>query len=224
MLRLEEISKSYFMGELELKVLKNVNLLVEKGEFTAIMGPSGSGKTTLMNILGCLDRATSGKYFLDDQPVEELGDDELSHIRNKKIGFVFQIFNLLPRETALKNVILPTLYSGELDFDPIERAGELLEKVGLKHRINHHPLQLSGGEQQRVSIARALINDPHLILADEPTGNLDTKVGAEIMKVFNKLNEEGKTIVLITHDLGIARQTKRIVYFKDGVVEKEEKP
>lgn len=216
------------MGEISLEVLKQINLDILPGEFVCILGHSGSGKTTLMNILGCLDKATKGDYFLDGKNISELVDDELSQIRNKKIGFVFQTFNLLPRKTALENVELPLSYSQEfrdkklIDDSSEERARKLLESLGLKNRAHHLPNQLSGGQQQRVAIARALINNPQIIIADEPTGNLDTRSSYEIMSIFQKLNAEGKTIILITHEKDISALSKRLINLRDGEIINDE--
>lgn len=215
---LENIKKDYRIGDLNVEVLKGINLQIERGEFVAIMGTSGSGKTTLMNIIGCLDVPTSGRYIFAGKEVSRLTDDELSVIRNEHIGFVFQNFYLLPYATVFENVLLPTLYI-ERHRDSVEkRAIELLQLVGLKDRIKFKPTQLSGGEQQRVAIARALINDPDLILTDEPTGQLDSNTAKEILKLLIKMNELGKTLVIITHDQNIASNAKRIIHIKDGVI------
>jgi putative ABC transport system ATP-binding protein len=216
MIIIENLSKVYDTGKIQVKALDNINLTVNKGEFVSIMGPSGSGKSTLMNIIGCLDRPTEGRYILDGINVENLREKELAAIRNKKIGFVFQSFNLLARTSALKNVELPMLYAGVSAKERRKRAIEALEKVGLKDRINHKPNELSGGQKQRVAIARALVNRPAILLADEPTGNLDTKSGEEIMGIFKRLNDEGVTIVLVTHESDIASYSKRIITFRDG--------
>lgn len=218
-IRVERLFKNYRMGEIEVPALRGIDLTIGKGEFVAIMGPSGSGKTTFMNILGCLDRPTKGIYTLDGEEVSGLSRDRLAEIRNKKIGFVFQNFNLLPRTTALENVQLPLAYS-RASFNG-QRTLEVLASVGLKGREGHYPSQLSGGEQQRVAIARALINNPLLILADEPTGNLDTHTSSEIMGIFSRLNEGGITIILVTHEEEIARYAHRRVVFRDGIVEKD---
>lgn len=217
LISLREIRKVYRMGEVDIEALRGVSLEVEEGEFLAIMGASGSGKTTLMNIMGCLDRPTGGEYLLAGKDITKLSDDELAGVRNKKIGFVFQSFNLLARTSALENVEMPLIYGDRMSSsEKHKRAKELLEKVGLGERIHHHPSQLSGGEQQRVAIARALVNRPSLILADEPTGNLDTKASAEIMALFKELNAEGITIVMVTHEPDIAEYAKRKIFMRDG--------
>ena len=217
MLELENITKVYKAGQTEVPALRGINCRIESGEMVSIVGPSGSGKSTLMNIIGCLDKPTSGRYRLDGTEVSELNDNQLAEIRNKKIGFVFQSFNLLPRTTALANVELPLIYSGASNRR--QRALQVLESVGLAHRVTHRPSELAGGEQQRVAIARALVNNPSLILADEPTGNLDTRTSQEIMAIFKKLNEEGMTIVLVTHEPDIAAYTQRTIKIREGQIE-----
>ena len=217
-IQIENLTKVYDTGKIQVKALANVNLNVNKNEYVAIMGASGSGKSTLMNIIGCLDRMTSGSYILDGEDVSRLNDHQLAEIRNKKIGFVFQSFNLLPRLTALKNVELPMIYAGIPGSKRIQIAKTALEKVGLGDRINHKPNELSGGQNQRVAIARSLVNNPAIILADEPTGNLDSKSSIEIMDIFRSLNGEGVTIVMVTHEPELAALTKRNVVFKDGEI------
>jgi len=218
------ITKAYKIGKIEIKALRGANLKIFRGEFVSIMGPSGSGKSTLMNIIGCLDIPTSGKYLLEDIDVSKLKDNSLAEIRNKKIGFVFQTFNLLARSNAIHNVELPLIYSSRNGVrNRRAKIIESLASVGLAGRERHRPSELSGGERQRVAIARALVNDPAIILADEPTGNLDSATGEEIMAIFQKLNREGKTILLVTHEHDIAFHTNRIIYLKDGIISKEEK-
>jgi putative ABC transport system ATP-binding protein len=218
-----DISKVYKMGDIEVPALRAVNLEMEEGEFVAIMGPSGSGKSTLMNLIGCLDTPTQGKYWLDSREVSLLSDDELADIRNMKIGFVFQGFNLLPRLTALENVELPLIYRGVGSRERREKAMEALARVGLENRMNHKPSELSGGQQQRVAIARALAGNPPLILADEPTGNLDSASGKEVLATLGELNRQGHSIVLITHDPDIAAQAARIVRIQDGIIVSDER-
>ena len=217
----QNLIKTFQVGSEEVQALKGVNLSVKKGEFLSIMGPSGSGKTTLMNIIGCLDTPSSGKYYLNNKLVNELDDDDLAMIRNKEIGFVFQSFHLLARNSALNNVMLPLKYAGIKESDAYQRAKEVLEKVGLINRVNHSPSELSGGQQQRVAIARALVNKPSIIFADEPTGNLDSQTGNDVMKLFQELNDQGQTIILITHEEDIAMQSKRIITIKDGLIESD---
>ena len=215
---ISNLIKIYKQGSLEVKALNNINLLITDKEFTSIMGASGSGKSTMMNILGCLDRPTSGTYRLENIDVSQLRDDKLAEIRNRKIGFVFQSFNLLPKLNALENVELPMVYAGVPAMIRRKKANEALDKVGLTDRAKHKPNELSGGQKQRVAIARALVNDPSLLLADEPTGNLDSQSGDEIMAIFKALNDDGVTIIVVTHEPEIAHQTKRIVTFKDGCI------
>lgn len=218
MIRLSQVSKIYRTGDISLAALKNINLQVKKGDFFAIVGASGSGKSTLINIIGLLDRPTSGSYELEGQDTAAFKEDELAIIRNKKIGFVFQSFNLLPRITSLDNVAMPLIYAGVSKNERFDRAKIALEQVGLGDKLSSHPNQLSGGQQQRVAIARALVNNPEIILADEPTGNLDSKSGEEIMKIFKRLNQQGKTIIMITHETSIARHAKRTIAVKDGAI------
>ena len=220
---IKDIVKTYLMGDTLVRALDGVSLSIESGEFTSIMGPSGSGKSTLMNILGCLDRPTSGSYKLDGDEVATLGDDALAVTRNRKIGFVFQNFNLLARMSSLHNVALPMIYAGVSQKERIRRAQKALDMVGLAERMHHKPNELSGGQRQRVAIARALVNEPTLILADEPTGNLDTKSGDEIMGIFCELNRQGRTVVLVTHEPDIAEYTRRTVTFRDGLIVKDER-
>ena len=223
LIEIQQLTKVYRMGDTEVAALGGVDLRIEAGEFIAIMGPSGSGKSTLMNVLGCLDRPTAGSYYLNGEDVSKLGRRALARIRNRHLGFVFQSYNLLPRTTALRNVLLPMLYDRDNHLSARERearATAALEEVGLGGRIRHEPHEMSGGEQQRVAIARALINDPVLILADEPTGNLDTRSGGEIMQILHQLHARGRTIVIVTHEPAIGRQTQRIVHLRDGMIEK----
>ena len=217
----ENLTKVYKMGDVEVQALRGLSLQIDKGEVVAIVGPSGSGKSTLMNILGCLDRPSQGEYTLDGERVANLNDDQLAHVRNRKVGFIFQSFNLLSRATALSNVELPLRYSGVAKGRK-ERARQSLIAVGLEDRMNHRPYELSGGQQQRVAIARALVNNPAIIMADEPTGNLDSKVGQEIMDLLLKLNRDsGTTLIVVTHDPKIAAQTQRTIHIRDGVVDTE---
>ena len=222
-IHLDDIRKSYFMGKQELPVLKGISLDIRKNEYVALMGPSGSGKSTLMNIVGCLDSPTSGDYFLNGHQVSKMEDNDLAEVRNREIGFVFQQFNLLPRLTAVENVALPLIYSGISKKQPIAMAMHVLEQVDLADRSHHRPNEMSGGQCQRVAIARALVNNPSLVLADEPTGNLDTKTSYEIMNIFNRIQEAGNTIVLVTHEEDIAHYAKRIVRLRDGVIESDRK-
>jgi putative ABC transport system ATP-binding protein len=219
LIQVQDLCKVYGQGGIAVNALREVNATVEEGEFVAVMGPSGSGKSTLMNILGCLDRPTSGSYLLDGQDVSQLSKDELAGVRNRKIGFVFQAYNLLPRLTAARNVMVPLLYNGShgrTDAERYQRAVEMLESVGLGNRVHHRPNELSGGQQQRVAIARALVNEPSILLADEPTGNLDTRSGEEIMALLDELSAAGATIVMVTHELNIAEHAQRVIYLLDG--------
>jgi putative ABC transport system ATP-binding protein len=216
-----DLWKTYVMGEEEIHALRGVSIAIERGEYVAIMGPSGSGKSTLMNLIGCLDTPTKGSYLLNEKEVESMNDDELARIRNEEIGFVFQTFNLLPRATALHNVELPLVYAGVSSKVRQERARQALEKVELTSRASHRPNELSGGQRQRVAIARALVNNPSILLADEPTGNLDSKTGTEIMGVFARLHEGGNTIILVTHEPDIAGYAHRVISIRDGQVEKD---
>ena len=219
LIKLENITKDYIDEELVTPALRGVSFDIKQGEFIAVMGSSGSGKSTLMHIIGFLDRATAGEYFFDQENISEFDDDKLAQIRNQKVGFIFQSYNLLARTSVLDNVLLPTIYTPDVDSKEVEeKARQLLDKVGLSHRINHRPNQLSGGEQQRVAIVRALINQPRLILADEPTGNLDSKSGQEVMEVLQDLNEEGHTILMVTHEKYVAECAQRIIILKDGQI------
>ena len=219
---LQEIEKTYYTGKLAVKVLKGITLNIYENEYVAMMGPSGSGKSTLMNILGCLDNATGGTYILNGQDVSTMTETDQATIRNKEIGFVFQAFNLMPRLTALENVVLPLIYAGKSRKERISRGEELLEAVGLGDRMNHKPNELSGGQIQRVSIARSMANKPSIILADEPTGNLDTKTSYEIMDLFARIQAEGNTVIMVTHEEDIAARAKRIIHLRDGIIEKDE--
>ena len=215
---ISNVRKSYVLGDMEIPVLSGINLKIEKGEILAIMGPSGSGKSTLMNLIGCLDRPTEGQVLIRGRDLHRMSDEELAHLRGLEIGFVFQTFNLVPRLTAFENVLLPT-FANSRSIDPRKRAEELLKLMGLQDRMHHRPGELSGGQSQRVSIARALINDPSILLADEPTGNLDSKTGSEILQIFMDLNNEGRTIVIVTHDPEIAKYADRVVLVKDGEIQ-----
>jgi len=220
-INVKDIKKSYTVGTQEVNALRGINLSVEKGEFISIMGPSGSGKTTLMNIIGCLDTPSSGEYELNGSLVSKLEDDELARIRNKEIGFVFQSFNLLAKNSVLENVMLPLKYAGFNKSEAVKKSNEVIDKVGLSDRLAHTPAELSGGQQQRVAIARALVNKPSIIFADEPTGNLDSKTGKEVMTIFKELNASGQTIILITHEESIANQSNRIITIKDGLIKSD---
>jgi putative ABC transport system ATP-binding protein len=222
MIEIKNITKVYEMGEVEVHALRGVSLQIEKGDFLTIMGPSGSGKSTLMNVLGCLDSPTEGSYFLHEQDVSQLSDTQLAHVRNREIGFVFQQFNLLPRTSALRQVELPLMYAGVSGRERRERARSALETVGLGDRVGHKPDELSGGQQQRVAIARALVTQPSIIMADEPTGNLDTKSGEELLHIFEQLNERGITVIFVTHDPEIAEYSRRTIHIRDGLIERDE--
>lgn len=221
LLEIRDIKRDFRLGSEILHVLKGISLNIEKGEYVALMGPSGSGKSTLMNILGCLDTPTSGEYFLNGRDVSKLSDAELADIRNKEIGFVFQTFNLMPRTTALDNVALPMIYAGVGKEKRQERAREVLELVGLSDRMTHKPNELSGGQRQRVAVARALVNRPSIILADEPTGNLDSKTSQEIMALFNEIHQKGNTVILVTHEEDIAQHAYRIIRLRDGLIDSD---
>ncbi|MHC5354663.1 ABC transporter ATP-binding protein [Myroides sp. LJL115] len=218
---IKDIKRDFKLGSETVRVLKGVNLEIKKGDYVALMGPSGSGKSTLMNILGCLDTPSSGSYFLNGKDVSVLKQDDLAHIRNKQIGFVFQTFNLMPRTTALDNVALPMVYAGKSKDERVLRATEVLTQVGLQDRMDHQPNQLSGGQRQRVAVARALVNKPSMILADEPTGNLDSKTSVEIMALFDAIHQEGNTVILVTHEEDIAAHAHRIIRLRDGVIESD---
>ena len=220
-IKTENLTKDYETGTQVVRALKGINLSVEKGEFLSIMGPSGSGKTTLMNIIGCLDSPTDGSYYLNNKQVSKLDDDELAQIRNKEIGFVFQSFHLLARNTAFENVMLPLKYAGVNKEEATKRSNDVLDLVGLSSRSKHTPAELSGGQQQRVAIARALVNKPSILFADEPTGNLDSKTGQDVMKIFKDLNKNGQTIILITHEDSVAKQSNRIITIMDGLIKSD---
>ncbi|MCK6607897.1 MAG: ABC transporter ATP-binding protein [Flavobacterium sp.] len=221
LIKITNIKRDFPLGNEIVYVLKGIDLEINKGEYVALMGPSGSGKSTLMNLLGCLDTPTSGTYILNGKHVSEMQDDELAGIRNKEIGFVFQTFNLMPRTTALDNVALPMVYAGHSKSERVERATEVLTQVGLQDRMDHKPNQLSGGQRQRVAVARALVNKPSIILADEPTGNLDSKTSVEIMNLFNEIHANGNTVILVTHEEDIAAYAHRIIRLRDGIIESD---
>lgn len=222
MLEIKKIKKIYQMGKVKVEALRGVSFYIDKGEFVAIMGPSGSGKSTLMHIIGCLDQPTEGDFIIGGKDVSKLNDDRLAEIRNKRIGFVFQQYNLLSRTSILHNVEIPLIYAGLKSKQRRKLAMQALESVGLADRVKHKPNEISGGEKQRAAIARALVNDPLIILADEPTGNLDTKTGEEIMKIFYKLHQQGNTIIMVTHEAEVARHARRIIHLRDGLIEKDE--
>ena len=223
LLKIRDIKRDFKLGSETLHVLKGIDLTIEKGEYVALMGPSGSGKSTFMNILGCLDTPTSGTYILNGKDVSHLSDNELAEIRNKEIGFVFQTFNLMPRSTALENVALPMVYAGKKQDERTERATEVLAQVGLSDRMSHKPNELSGGQRQRVAVARAMVNKPSIILADEPTGNLDSKTSVEIMNLFDDIHSQGNTVILVTHEEDIAQHAHRIIRLRDGLIESDTK-
>jgi len=222
MLEIKKVKKIYQMGKVKVEALRGVSFYIDKGEFVAIMGPSGSGKSTLMHIIGCLDQPTEGNFIIGGKDVSKLNDDRLAEIRNKRIGFVFQQYNLLSRTSILHNVEIPLIYAGLKSKQRRKLAMQALESVGLADRVKHKPNEISGGEKQRAAIARALVNDPLIILADEPTGNLDTKTGEEIMKIFYKLHQQGNTIIMVTHEAEVARHARRIIHLRDGLIEKDE--
>ncbi|MDR2145987.1 MAG: ABC transporter ATP-binding protein [Tannerella sp.] len=222
MIQLKDISKKYIVGTIEVPALRSISIDIAKNEYVAIMGPSGSGKSTLMNLIGCLDTPTEGVYILNDHDVSSLTDDELAAVRNREIGFVFQTFNLLPRYDALGNVQLPLIYAGKTKAERIERAQKVIEQVGLTDRSHHKPNEMSGGQRQRVAVARALVSNPSIILADEPTGNLDTKTSIDIMRLFSEIHRKGNTIILVTHEEDIARYAHRIIRLRDGLVESDQ--
>ncbi|MGB9006914.1 MAG: ABC transporter ATP-binding protein [Candidatus Aminicenantales bacterium] len=222
-IRTEGLSKTYQLGKQEVKALSELTFTIPRNEFVAIMGPSGSGKSTLLNLLGCLDTPTAGEYYLNGKLASSMTENELADIRNKEIGFIFQVFNLLPRASAFRNVELPLIYSGTRKREREERTRRALEMVEMKDRMNHRPTELSGGERQRVAIARALVNEPSILLADEPTGNLDSRTGREILNLFHKLHDQGNTIIVVTHDKDVSLQTQRIIHIKDGQIEREER-
>jgi putative ABC transport system ATP-binding protein len=222
LISLKKITRDFPLGGQTVKVLKGIDLKIEKNEYVALMGPSGSGKSTLMNLLGCLDTPTSGEYWLNGKDVSKMSDNHLAEVRNTEIGFVFQTFNLLPRSTALENVSLPMVYAGKSNSERVSRATSVLEQVGLSDRMDHRPNQLSGGQRQRVAVARALVNKPSIILADEPTGNLDSKTSVEIMNLFKEIHALGNTVIVVTHEEEIAQHAKRIIRLRDGIIESDE--
>ncbi len=222
-IRVENLTKVYQLGKQEVRALSGVTFRILPNEFVAIMGPSGSGKSTLLNLIGCLDTPSEGEYYLSGKLVSSLSENELAYIRNSEIGFIFQVFNLLPRATAFHNVELPIIYKGEGKRERALKAQRALEMVEMEHRMHHRPSELSGGERQRVAIARALVNNPSLLLADEPTGNLDSKTGQEILNLFHKIHSQGNTIIIVTHDMDIAQQAQRIIFVRDGMIEREER-